>query len=281
MSTGSNLLLLGLKGSGKTSYLAALWNLLEAGESASALGIEKLQPDRKYLNEIRDDWLALKEVGRTSLRRAETVSLSVTDTKQGRSLQITVPDLSGESFRLQWAQRRAKSDYVDYVGHCKGILLFVHPLSMVTTRRLDPADVRKPRVPESSKEWEPQDTSTQVQVVELLQFVLDLRETGGRLPVAVIVSAWDLIRDPVLPSEWFGARLPLLAQFLASNSEDLPARIYGISAQGGDLEKDRVRLSAEPHPANRVRVFEDAAEWNNDLSAPLAFLLSREADAIQ
>ena len=120
-----------------------------------------------------------------------------------------------------------------------GCSSFVHPSSMTKTRRLDPADVRKPKSGELSKPWHPSDTSTQVELVELLQFVLLLRDSIGRLPVAGIISAWDLIRGAVPPAEWFADRLPLLSQFLQANSEDVPFQVYGISAQGGDLEKDR------------------------------------------
>ncbi len=276
MSANSKVLLVGLSGSGKTTYLAALWHLLEAGECSASFRIGTLQPDRTYLNRIRDDWLSLKEIERTSLRVSETASLSLTDANDGRSIQVTVPDLSGESFRLQWAQRKAKRDYVDYVRECTGVLLFVHPSSMTKTRRLDPADVRKPKSGELSKPWDPSDTSTQVELVELLQFVLLLRDSIGRLPVAGIISAWDLIRGAVPPAEWFADRLPLLSQFLQANSEDVPFQVYGISAQGGDLEKDRAKLRAEVHPTNRVRVFDDSRGPYNDLSMPLRFVLSSE-----
>ena len=98
MSTGSRLLLLGLRGSGKTTFLAALWHLLEAGEIPSALTLDSLQPDRSYLNRIRNSWLSAKEVGRTSIRTVESVSLSLREGSTNKRVEITIPDLSGDPF---------------------------------------------------------------------------------------------------------------------------------------------------------------------------------------
>ncbi|SRR5258708_6534244 len=126
-SSGSRLVSLGLRGSGKTSYLAALWHLVEAGELPTSLTVATLQPDRTYLNRIRDAWLSFQEVGRTSLRGEETVSLVLRERLSGAAIDITLPDLSGESFRLQWANRKVARSYAEYVRECRGVLLFVHP----------------------------------------------------------------------------------------------------------------------------------------------------------
>ena len=49
MSADSKVLLVGLSGSGKTTYLAALWHLLEAGECSASFQIGMLQPNRTCL----------------------------------------------------------------------------------------------------------------------------------------------------------------------------------------------------------------------------------------
>ena len=67
-SADFKLLMIGLRGSGKTTYLAALWHYLEFAEVEDQLKLPQLQSDRDYLNSIRNNWLALKPVGRTSLR---------------------------------------------------------------------------------------------------------------------------------------------------------------------------------------------------------------------
>jgi hypothetical protein len=88
------------------------------------------------------------------------------------------------------------------------------------------------------REWSYDFAPTQIKLVELLQFVLSIRKTATPVPIAVVVSAWDLIKGPTLPISWIESHLPLLSQFLTSNADAIPSRVYGVSALGGDLKRD-------------------------------------------
>jgi len=291
MSGGSRLLLIGLRGSGKTSYLAAFWHVIEAGELPSALAVAQLQGDREYLNRIRDHWLKFEEVGRTSLRSQEIVSLVLQDVRSKSDIHVTVPDLSGELFRLQWATRKATRQYVEYASEAVGVLLFIHPNAIVESHVLlpDEKDACDVPVTDSSDSglagnlktstsgavpWSPDLSPTQVQLVELLQFVSHLRSSPEPPPIAVIVSAWDTVKDPVLPISWLENKLPLLSQFLTANVNKVPFQVYGVSALGGDLEKDRERLQHEDVPSHRIKVVQDTFKPHGDLTAPIQFLLA-------
>jgi hypothetical protein len=292
MSDGSRLLLMGLRGSGKTSYLAALWHLVEAGELPAALVTSQLQPDRQYLNGIRDNWLMFREVGRTSLRSQEMVSLLLRDAQTDASIDIIVPDLSGELFRLQWATRKATRQYADFAAKVSGVLLFIHPAGIEKAPRitLPTGETEAPEAITASqgaedkfaatklKEWSADVASTQVQLVELIQFVKYLRSSTKPVSIAVVVSAWDLVRDPTLPSSWLESNLPLLSQFLTSNAETAPFRIYGVSALGGDLQKDLQRLQGEDVPSRRIKVVDTKMQSHGDLTAPIQFLLELDRD---
>ena len=59
--------MLGLPGSGKTTFLAALWHQFESAEIETAFIAERLQPDREYLKSIREAWLACEEISHTSI----------------------------------------------------------------------------------------------------------------------------------------------------------------------------------------------------------------------
>jgi hypothetical protein len=281
MSTGSRVLIMGLRGSGKTSYLAALWHLVEAGELPTALVAAELQPDRQYLNRIRDSWLTFQPVGRTSLRSQEVISLILRDAVSDEAIDLSLPDLSGELFALHWATRKASAFYADLASASSGILLFLHADSVRRSSRISPESVKGSKATDEvsggvheSTEWTPDATPTQVQLVEMLQFSLFL-QTALQTRIAVVVSAWDLIREPVIPSAWLESQLPLLSQFLTSNAREVPFRVYGVSAQGGDLEKDITRLQAETVPAKRIRIVGETLLPDNDLTAPLRYLLER------
>jgi hypothetical protein len=298
MSSGSRLLLIGLRGSGKTSYLAALWHLIEAGELPTGLTTSQLQPNREYLNRIRDNWLRFQEVGRTSLRSQEMVSLLLRDARTDATIDITLPDVSGELFRLQWVTRKATRTYADFAADSSGVFLFIHPaavrraprISLPATESLPSTEVAPPleacRVEPGSEasistqltEWSPNLTPTQVQLVELLQFVACLGSTGKPTRIAAVISAWDLVRDPILPISWLESHLPLLFQFLVANASAMPFRAYGVSALGGDLEKDLERLQDEAVPSRRIKVVENRLDSHGDLTAPIRFLLDLDGD---
>jgi GTPase SAR1 family protein len=281
MSADSKVLMLGLKGSGKTTFLAALWHHLESSERSGRLEIPHLQPDRDYLNAIRDNWLSLKPVGRTTLRANAAVSMELRDKESDTPIKLLIPDLSGEAYRLQWATRKAPISYANLARNCSSAFLFVHPGEVRKTHALMISDSQSSGIEVESGPpiepritWTHEQTSTQVQLVDLIQLLMYLREDDQHMRLAVIVSAWDLIKAHVSPSGWLESRLPLLSQFLRSNQDHIVSQIFGISAQGGDLERDRDKLLGYLFPSERSRaVVGDTIEMV-EITRPLEFLLN-------
>ena len=274
--------MLGLRGSGKTTYLAALWHYLESGEIKDRLVVPQLQPDRNYLNGIRNSWLALKPLGRTSLRTRATVSMQLKDRVVGTEISITLPDLSGETFRLQWFTRKAPASYADFARTCTGAFLFLHSDQVRRTHAIKARllkegndEGREQDIPiRASENWTPEQSSTQVQIVDILQLLLGLREKELGMRLAVIVSAWDLVNAKIGPASWLASRFPLLSQFLRANEAWLPSEVFGVSSQGGDLTNDRDRLlGAMTASARCIAKVGDGTE-SVSITAPLRFLLS-------
>ena len=82
--------------------------------------------------------------------------------------------------------------------------------------------------------WAPSRMPVDVRAVDLLQELLEERST--RLPVVIVISAWDRAHDTT-PTDWLAKQLPLLEQFLACNSGQLPHAVFGVSAQGADFDE--------------------------------------------
>src|SRR5260370_11015765 len=61
-----NFVIVGLPGSGKTTFLAALWHIIEADETDCRLKLDHYEGDLKYLNSIAQAWRTFKKVPRTS-----------------------------------------------------------------------------------------------------------------------------------------------------------------------------------------------------------------------
>lgn len=280
-------LLVGLPATGKSTFLAALWHVVDSGEVPGSLRLEKLHGEREHLNKIRNDWLSCREVARTVIGSEQLVSMQLTDQERGKITEVFFPDMSGESFRLQWKDRTWSKEYEQLVCEAGGILLFVHPKQIVEPVRIDiaakiAAEVEMEKSQTSSGQDKPQDepipwdaesAPTQVQLVELLQFLAERAITPFPLRVAVIVSAWDLIsHEQPSPEEWLTARLPLLTQFLKANLEVFERRVYGVSAQGGDL-KDATGL-LEGHISSQRIVIVGYNCNQNDLTEPVKWLMS-------
>ena len=84
-----------------------------------------------------------------------------------------------------------------------------------------------------AKPWEIEKAATQVQLIELLQFIAMQEYFRPQFKLAVVVSAWDLLAAlRTDPAKWFSDQLPMLRQYFDSNSYLFQTYIYGLSAQG-------------------------------------------------
>jgi len=274
-------LIVGLPGAGKTTFLAALWHVVEYNGVGAGLTVERLDGDREYLNEIRSRWLKCESQLRTSTSSEASVTMLLRAQPAGDTMEISFPDMSGESFRAQWTTRQWSDEYNDLVQGATGVMLFVHPVGISEPHRIDQADelvaalgdvggggeVQRQEVPP----WNPDDAPTQVQLVELLQFIGAKKRVGMNL--AVVISAWDIAsRSETRPTEWLRLRLPLLSQYLSANDDTWNTTIFGVSAQGGDFETDAERLLTEHIPAKRIIVV-DGDTTSSDITAPVRKLM--------
>lgn len=324
MDSRHRILMVGLPSTGKSTFLAALWHVVESEEIADSLQADHLQPDREYVNRIRDAWLACEQVPRTSTENTATMVLR--EPESDATVEVIFPDLSGETFRAHWSSREWTTEFAEMVSETASIMLFLHPQEVLEptpiqdaaelvktleeqgdaewTSVQDPAALvealaeegdaeplkadRSPELAEpkpaepTESEWDIEQAPTQVKNVELLQF-LDCHLARRRpLPLAIMISAWDLVEkldvelvaDAITPGSWLAARLPQLDQYVRANPESFKVSIFGVSAQGGDLESpdDVARLKAEVRPSKRIRVIGDNTS-SHDVTLPIKWLL--------
>jgi len=295
----SKLVAIGLPEAGKTTFLAALWHETESEEVKESLRLEKISDEATHLNNIRAEWLSFKPVTRTVQGQEQPVSLWFRN-EQAVIGEVSFPDLSGEEFRQAWKERHWATEYDQLIGNAKGLLLFIHPngvkepMSIADVQRLaeaacpegiEPDDNKailrdSEKVVEATEEWDPLKAPTQVMLVELLQFVR--RRTRIQFPIrlAVIISAWDIVKKEhgakysgeFGAQSWLKNRLPYLEQYLKTNPEFLVVRIYGVSAQGGDLNVDRAALKGFENASERILI-EGSDCAPHDISEPIRWCL--------
>jgi len=283
----------GLPGSGKTTFLAALWHLISVREEPETkLKFESLRSgDHKHLNEITARWQAAREQIHTHAASEKLVSMNLKD-PAGETFRVTFPDLSGESYQHMWEARECGNDLVDILRSGHGILLFAHADKIV--RPLTVAEViGKERrmgitggVPGKPADWHPKFAPTQVQLVDLLQMLRSPQLNVRAEKLGIVLSAWDKVEiEQREPATYLTETMPLVDQYLKGGAGGWDYRVYGVSAQGGeyepqvkqgqivapDLQAKIEEMRRIPNAASRIRLFSPAL--SNDLTEPLAWLM--------
>jgi hypothetical protein len=300
--------IMGLPGSGKTTFLAALWHLIEAGEKDCRLKLEKLKGNLVYLNKIAEAWRKFQPVERTSHTGDTDVTMSLIDTVTGAKGTAFFPDIAGERFSEQVEGRRSRRTFVDDVERCDGILLFIDanaPQDYLSVLDLDDqitpdeevayrremgpevggatsvsgegADQQEEAAPVKGREWEPKYLPAQVRIVQMLSDLLRPPFEARRRRLGIILSAWDMrISSGMTPSELIAGNMPLLDQFLKSNEDSFHVHIYGVSAQGLSL-KDQAAIAqaSKGNPSQRILIVDGAAH-GHDITKPLVWLMAND-----
>jgi Double-GTPase 1 len=275
--------MLGLPGSGKTSFLAALYELVSHSDVEGAPRLLALPADRQYLQSVHERWLRCEPALRTKdsgVPVAVHFELAVGDADPRA---IGVPDVAGGAIRTLWEERRWTNGLDDLAQSASDVILFIRADDIVQPTRvqlvLDPKAADDPRADEKDEPgaplipYNPEKSPTQVKLVDLLQAVIAINPARP-LSVAIVLSAWDRVDGQgVGPPEFIRMRLPLLWQFLIVNPERITFRAFGISAQGGDFSEanDAQRLLGIDPPSLRAIVVDDD-EKSHNVSRPLQWL---------
>jgi hypothetical protein len=280
------ILLVGLTGTGKTNFLVGLDVVLDYQVDPNGLVHSDHADDRAYLEPLRGQWLRGEELEHTSrLAPPPPHQLLVRHPASGTHATFHIPDLAGESFDAQFITRSLPHEFGIRLQEATGIILFLHCGHQADHELLEhplfvdpvPSSGALSIVPPKPDDWKIEQASKQVKLVDLLQFVAELRELPLR--VAVAVSAWDHIDNhvaellPKTPSVFLAKQWPLLAQFLKCNSDVFPFRTFGVSARGGGTSPEEIeRLVNIIQPQDRV-ILVDGDHRSNDLTRPVRWLL--------
>lgn len=278
-SASNQFVIIGLPATGKTSFLAALWYLVQHSEVEHRLTLERMEGDSRHLNQISSLWASFEVVPRTPTGSERTVSMVLNDTVTKKTITLTFPDLSGESFISQWVERHFTVSYDEFLKESVGGVLFISPLNYRKPVRIASAipllkemGAANEEDDDSSVAWDPVQAPTQVQLVELLQFIADREYFQPPFRLALVISAWDQLKGLLSsPTKWLADEMPFLFQFLESNRRLFDFIVYGVSAQGGDY-KDVDQLTVMD-PSERIFIAGDGVKNPHDLTEPLTWLM--------
>lgn len=281
------IVVLGLPESGKTTYLAALWHLLQARKVESKLKAPRLRAgEAPHLNEIAKRWLAAKKQERTFQDKNRTVTMEM-QSVAGAQFVLAFPDVAGEAFAQIWEKRECDADVLRSLT-ARGVLLFIHATDIKPPNWIaDEVKLNKllgiKRNHGDPIPWDARFAPTQVQLVDLLRCLQEPPLGAGPRRLVIALSAWDLAeRDNKTPEKYLEMHLPLLHQYLSHGLDpSWVVKVYGISAQGaeydGDGKDDKPSAGAKSMrdmavPSERIKVV-DGESSSHDLTEPLFWLL--------
>ena len=283
---GSEILLVGLTGTGKTNFLVGLDVVLDNQVDPNGLVHSDHAADRTYLEPLRGQWLRGEHLEHTSRQVPPPPhQLLVRHPASGTHATFHIPDLAGETFDSQFVTRSLPHEFGLRLQQATGLILFLHCDHEADHDLLEhPQFMDAESIAEVSSttgnlasDWLIELASKQVKIVDILQFVAELREVPLR--VAVAISAWDLVEKttgglfPKDPSLFFAKQWPLLVQYLENNCDTFPFRIFGVSARGGGTSSDEVeRLTKFVNARDRV-IIVDGDHRSSDLTRPVRWLL--------
>ena len=284
---GMRYMVFGVQASGKTTFAAALWHLVDSEEIQTALIKGKHIGNFSYLQEISGLWAEGYEVEHTRLQQVENIRVNLLHAASGKEMTMEFDDLSGETLEQAFALRYCPEKFVELVKGAEGMLLFLSAnrknddaptILDVFDAEEDPA-----QPPADPNNWEPEKAQLQVQLVDLLQCLQRPPFEVKPMKVSLVVSAWDSVPDDGTDAKkWLKDRYPLLSQYLENSEGVLDLRVYGVSAQGGRLSKkkdgpgpDREKLLATVPASKQIRIVgPEVAE--HDITRPLLWLAGME-----
>jgi len=281
-----SVVVIGLPGSGKTTYLAALWHLVTANDIATQLKLSQLGAgSRKHLNEIASRWQNAVQQDRTYLQGLKLVRMHLND-EAGHDFVVSFPDVPGEEYRKMWEDREIDIAVQETLTSA-GVLFCIHADTINQPNWIvDEAAMLNmlglPVVASKAIDWHPQFAPTQVQVVDILQMLRSPPLDIGPRRLAIILSVWDKASgEGLTPDAYLAQKMPLLNQYLSANADGWKVQVFGVSAQGGDYDdvdpgtersEDARRLRELDKASTRIDVVNEKSH-THDLTAPLAWLM--------
>lgn len=295
------IMVLGFQASGKTTFAAALWHLVDSREiSDTALLKGRHNGDFQYLEAISSAWAAGWVVERTRSEDWRPVAINLQGVAPETDVRLSFVDIAGETIERIFATREIDERVEPLIREASGVLLFVSALrpqddASIVDMYLEFPDEAPPEPTDEPAEagssasgaaasgetvpFTAEMVPHQVQLTDLLDaFAYDPLEMCPAR-IAVIISAWDRAHGASTPEAWLEDHLPLLFQYLTTHTDEFETRIYGVSAQGGHVPSkenptelsDRDELLKETEASRRIKVVGNGA-GPHDLTHPIAWL---------
>lgn len=260
-----NVVAAGFPDAGKSTLLGGLYFSLSQ-RRVDGIELTRMPTDTVYANKIANNYSGYSVQDRTvGIDFLETLDFGVKIKGTTSEIDVFLSDMSGETFSALWERREFGRRPARAVDEANRIILFLNHENAGENPEIADAPYGNMGGSAVERPWKAEDTELQVKLVQVLQDFDKRLEKSAEL--VVVVSAWDTLAETNGgPKNWVKKRLPLLAQFIEmnfenENKESACCYWFGVSAQGGRLEKDdhpnqkAIATDLAKKVAGKVRIF--------------------------
>jgi hypothetical protein len=255
------LALIGMPQTGKSTFLGALWALIQSPleESVSEAGFSG---DRSYIQRLAEQVARGEEIDRTGVDTNEAMAVELSFESLGRA-DVLIPDTSGESLRVLVEQHLWHPRLRAACEQATAIALFVHPARLRAPQPIsllagfESGDAPGPAAEPVAFDVH-EHAATAAELIDVFENVTELCRERWPIRLVVIVSAWDRVDGEATPHEWLRTRLPAVLATIESNPDIAALEVFGVSAQGGPLDV-REELLARGEIVDRVYALDRGA----------------------
>lgn len=273
----------GLPGSGKSTYIGALWYCLMHPEKIEDIKLVadkmNLADDLTVLNRLSDAYKNVKLIDRNYSDQNETVQINLKMVDSDTRLQVEVPDFLGENFRdlVELKESELVSEWLNDTD------TLVYFMNEVTPPEFEddhgPEDDESPMPAKDVPPFSIKTISAVAMNIMVLKCLLS-KKTFKK--VVIVLSWWDKNTDngvvPNNPQKYLKEYSPALFNFIQYHIPNF--EIIGLSAQGqeypkedqGDYEATKKEIKAKTREGKRSFV-EIGDKILHDLSLPLYLLI--------
>lgn len=246
-SNRDSVLVVGGPRTGKTHYGGQLLGRVRRGQGQ--LVIRGMPESIAPLEEVFRSLAQGRSAGHTPTQTYHEVVLPLSvsqDAPQlaGADLDLVWPDYGGEQVRNFVLERRLSPEWQSRIQKANGWMLFVRPHTVhIPDDMLSRPQGEVAPPPAEASDREPSDAAFFVELLQILLFAKGASAFGwlNTPRLVVLLSCWDEVasdeENQPLPSEVLRARLPLAAEFIASNWQGDAASIWGLSSLSKPLSQ--------------------------------------------
>jgi len=262
-----NCLIAGLPQSGKSTYIGALWYIVQNSKSVIDLSLESGNnpPDNvQHLNGLLDKWAKLQKM-RTANDVSDNITMNLRRKLDGEEFSLAIPDFRGESIRdiingissealISWCE---KSTSLLYLVNNINVSELYENMKM-RDEKLNDESADQDSIGIGDPTFDISQMITPSQDMIILKF---LSQNMIFKKVIIGISAWDEIyfsNDPITPEAYLEENSPALYNFIKYRFKDV--KIIGISAQGDKYKykEEQEQLNPEiDEPKELIEEFED------------------------